>query len=73
MKSLRTFMRASSLYRRDPEPYASCYSEYSEGYQRPFTSFRVTKEDCHSEGAKRPKNLAQGKLREGTKNESDGD
>ena len=36
----------------------------------PFTSFRVTKGDCHSEGAKRPKNLAQGKLREGAAKQS---
>ncbi len=49
---------------RHCEPFASRHSERSEEPQRPFTSFRVTKEGCHSEGAKRPKNLAQDKLRE---------
>ncbi len=65
---------------RSLEPFAFCPSERSEESQRPFTSFRVTKggcpservsrspepfAPCHSEGAKRLKNLAQGKLREG--------
>ncbi len=36
----------------------------------PFSSFRVTKGDCHSEGAKRPKNLAQGELRTGAAKQS---
>ena len=39
------------------------------GHSEPFTSFRVTKEGCYSEGAKRPKNLVQGKVREESQSE----
>lgn len=40
-------------------PGASCHCERSEESQRPFTSFGATKESRHSEGEKRPKELAQ--------------
>ena len=48
-------LRGSAATEESPRPF-------------PFTAFRVrvTKEGCHSEGEKRPQNIAQGKLHKGS-------